>query len=172
MVSGSLKPAHARSRARMTMEIVGSPSILTLPSQQLSAIDIQRIIDVAIDKATHTLVSEINELRKENAELKAKLSRMEHDINTADENAVIAIENVAKLRRSLSHGNSDLSENRRLALKSMLIANGGKMSFKDAMRLIGISKYQFSRLIRTCDFVEVKNSKTDKRKKYLILTDR
>jgi len=155
-----------------TMEILSGSSILTLPSQQLSTIDIQRMVEDAVSRATQPLIGEINALRKENAEMQSQISSVRKEIIIANENAVIALENIAKIRKSMSRGDSELSKNRRDALRAILVANGGRITYEDAMKLLGISKYQFSHLIKTCDFVEERKSKTDKRKKYLILMDR
>lgn len=58
---------------------------------------------------------------------------------------------------------------RREVLKALLLANGGKMSAKEARQKMEMDKATFSRLIAQAEGIEVRPMKTDRRKYLLIL---
>lgn len=123
-------------------------------------------------RKSNMLHNDVNDLKEENTKLTKEIDEFSRAVTVANENAEIAIKNVAAVKRSLCGKRTELQTTRANALRALLVAHGGRMMLGDAMKLLGIDKFQFSRLLKVCDFIETKTSMTDKRKKYLILVDR
>lgn len=62
-----------------------------------------------------------------------------------------------------------LQKDRREILKSLLVANGGKILAKDARKKMHLHKNRFSELLEKCDFIETRPLHSDKRKMVIIL---
>ncbi|MFA5409800.1 MAG: hypothetical protein WC343_13595 [Bacilli bacterium] len=62
-----------------------------------------------------------------------------------------------------------LQKDRREILKSLLVANGGKILAKDARKKMRVPKSSFSELLKACDFVEKRPYHLDSRQDVLVL---
>jgi uncharacterized membrane protein len=62
-----------------------------------------------------------------------------------------------------------LQKDRREILKSLLVANGGKMLAKDARKKMRVPKSSFSELLKACNFVEKRPYHLDSRQDVLVL---
>jgi hypothetical protein len=62
-----------------------------------------------------------------------------------------------------------LQKDRADILRALLAANGGKMLAKDARQKMHLSKDLFSKLLKTCDFLETKPLHSDRRNDIIIL---
>lgn len=62
-----------------------------------------------------------------------------------------------------------LQKDRGEILKSLLVANGGKILAKDARKKMRVPKSSFSELLKACDFVEKRPYHLDSRQDVLVL---
>ncbi|HPS92642.1 MAG TPA: hypothetical protein PKV33_10825 [Methanothrix sp.] len=62
-----------------------------------------------------------------------------------------------------------MQKDRAEILRTLLVANGGKMLAKDARKKMHIKKNHFAELLRVCDFTETKQFHLDRRKTVIIL---
>lgn len=119
------------------------PQFITIPLAEY-----QQLIAIA---------QEISTLREQIDYLQEKYAR---DI-AEDRRRITALEHQEPEPRNLDRGQ---------VLKSLIITNGGKLSRKEARKIMRLSESQFSQLLAASkDFIEISSSKLDSRIKILKL---
>lgn len=108
-------------------------------------------------------ISEISKLRAKIAELEA---RQDTDIERLALDIAHDRQRLAKLEKIEPQ---PLQRDRGEILRALLAANGGKMLLSSARQKMHLRKDQFSQMLKSCNFVEVKPLHSDKRKMVIIL---
>jgi hypothetical protein len=151
---------------------VATASLNTLPYPAVSPILNQLLAELQSLRSEVTQLREERDRDREEIEaLKVKLACQEatelQDINRICIDIAQDRQRISKLEfKEPQPTQKDRGE----ILRALLVANGGKMLAKDARRTMRLRKELFSMLLRSMEeYIEIKPSHSDKRKKLLIL---
>ena len=165
----------------MTIMIDGYNTILSLPRDQLITLTVGQLLDL-VTQATHAAIEPL-QARVEAVEVATaaqdeKIAAMTARMTTAEnlqEQDVTRIycdiaqdrQRIAKLERPPEP--QPLQKDRAEVLHALLAANNGKMLASEARKKMHLRKDLFSKLLKTCDFLETRPLHSDRRKGIIIL---
>ena len=109
--------------------------------------------------------------------LNDRIAALESHISALDAHQIEDMEHLARSIAEDRHRISKLEEptiqplqkDRGEILRSLIVANGGKMLAKDARKKMRVPKSSFSELLKACDFVEKRPYHLDSRQDVLVL---
>jgi len=161
--------------------IDGYNTILSLPRDQLITLTVGQLLDL-VTQATHAAIEPL-QARVEAVEVATaaqdeKIAAMTARMTTAEnlqEQDVTRIycdiaqdrQRIAKLERPPEP--QPLQKDRAEVLHALLAANNGKMLASEARKKMHLRKDLFSKLLKTCDFLETRPLHSDRRKGIIIL---
>ena len=115
------------------------------------------------------LLAEVIALRAEVQGLRDKVVSLGRENATLSENQLIQLQLIKQLREGARREPQPMQKDRGEILRALLVANGGKMLVKDARQKMHLRKDLFSKLLKVCDFIEVKTLSSDRRRGIIIL---
>jgi uncharacterized membrane-anchored protein YhcB (DUF1043 family) len=160
----------------MSIDTFPFPDISTLPRDQLVAVPaglLQDLIEAHQDVKDEvaSLQDEMAQYRQEIAALTARVASLEglqeQDVTRIYCDIAQDRQRIAKLEKPPEP--QPLQKDRAEVLRALLAANGGKMLASEARRKMHIRSDLFSKLLKTCDFLETKPLHSDRRKEIIIL---
>ena len=98
-----------------------------------------------------------------------KIAALEATASHQEENLLIQLQLIKQLREAIKREPQLMQKDRADILRSLLVANGGKMLAKDARQKMHIKKNHFAELLRVCDFIDTKPYHLDRRQTVIIL---
>ena len=98
-----------------------------------------------------------------------KIAALEATASHQEENLLIQLQLIKQLREAIKREPQPMQKDRADILRSLLVANGGKMLAKDARQKMHIKKNHFAELVRVCDFIDTKPYHLDRRQTVIIL---
>ncbi|MCK9404979.1 MAG: hypothetical protein M0Q43_00565 [Methanothrix sp.] len=98
-----------------------------------------------------------------------KIAALEATASHQEENLLIQLQLIKQLREAIKREPQPMQKDRADILRSLLVANGGKMLAKDARQKMHIKKNHFAELLRVCDFIDTKPYHLDRRQTVIIL---
>ena len=129
----------------------------------------QQLITLSISDYRNIFI-QIEKLNDRIAALESHISALEAhqtaDIERLARDIALDRQRITKLEEPTIQ---PLQKDRREILKSLLVANGGKMLAKDARKKMRVPKSSFSELLKACDFVEKRPYHLDSRQDVLVL---
>ena len=144
------------------------------PSEQLITLTIGQLSDLitqAVEKVIQPLQDEVESFRAIVARQDEKIAALEARIGLQEDNGLIQLRLIGQLREASKKEAQPLQKDRADILKALVVANGGKMLLSSARQKMHLRKDQFSQMLKSCNFVEVKPLHSDKRKMVIILKD-
>jgi hypothetical protein len=122
-----------------------------------------------ITRALQPLQDEVETLKATVTRQDGKIATLESTQETQADNQLIQLRLIGQLREATKKDPQPLQKDRADILRALIAANGGKMLAKDARNKMHLGKDTFSQLLKTCNFLEIKQSHNDKRKLIIIL---
>jgi hypothetical protein len=145
------------------------------PSEEavfITAGQLQEIISQAVEKALQPLQDVVRDLKATVTRQDEKIATLESTQETQADNQLIQLRLIGQLREAIKIEPQPLQKDRADILRALVIANNGKMLLCSARQKMHLRKDQFSQMLKSCDFVEVKPLYSDKRKMVIILKDK
>ena len=129
----------------------------------------QQLITLSISDYRNIFI-QIEKLNDRIAALESHISALDaHQSEDMEHLARSIAEDRQRISRLETPKIQPLQKDRREILKSLLVANGGKILAKDARKKMRVPKSSFSELLKACDFVEKRPYHLDSRQDVLVL---
>lgn len=126
-------------------------------------------VTCAVQEAIQPLHARVCVLEDNYVHLREESAALAATQNILSDNQLIQLRLINELRDAAKKKPQPAQKDRAEILRALLAANGGKMLAKEIRQKMKLKENHFAELLRTCDFLEIRPSKTDRRKRIIIL---